>query len=140
MSLLGSLRIDDIVCPDSQLFLARIAALAILIAGILFDTNVFAPLVLLAAIDPPNLLGFLAGHLLAVAGSGLFATVLLLALQGVLLSVFGERACWIDVHHHHRPTEVCGGTRTRRRAEQSLTRGDDQAATPPHHGTSVPDA
>ncbi|MEG9438472.1 hypothetical protein JAO29_20195 [Edaphobacter sp. HDX4] len=77
--------------PAHRLFLARIAAIAILIAGFLFDANVFAPLVLPAAIDPPNLLRFLAGHLLAVAGSGLFAAVLLLALQGVLLSVFGER-------------------------------------------------
>jgi len=77
--------------PARRLFLARIAAVAILIAGILFDANVFAPLVLPAAIDPPNLLRFLAGHLLAVAGSGLFAAVLLLALQGVLLSVLGER-------------------------------------------------
>lgn len=74
-----------------RLFLARIAAIAILIAGFLFDANVLAPLVLPAAIDPPNLLRFLAGHLLAVIGSGLFAAVLLLALQGVLLSVLGER-------------------------------------------------
>jgi hypothetical protein len=72
-------------------FLARIAAIAILIAGFLFDANVLAPLVLPAAIDPPKLLRFLAGHLLAVAGSGLFAAVLLLALQGLLLSVLGER-------------------------------------------------
>jgi len=77
--------------PARRLFLARIAAIATLIAGFLFDANVLAPLVLPAAIDPPNLLRFLAGHLLAVAGSGLFAAVLLLAVQGVLLSVFGER-------------------------------------------------
>ena len=77
--------------PARRLFLARIAAIAILIAGFLFDANVFAPLVLPAAIDPPNLLRFLTGHLLAVAGSGLFAAVLLLALQGALLSVLGER-------------------------------------------------
>lgn len=77
--------------PARRLFLARIAAIAILIASFLFDANVFAPLVLPAAIDPPNLLRFLTGHLLAVAGSGLFAAVLLLALQGALLSVLGER-------------------------------------------------
>ena len=34
---------------------------------------------------------FLAGHLLAVAGSGFFAAIFILALQGVLLSVLGER-------------------------------------------------
>lgn len=77
--------------PARRLFLARIAAIAILIASFLFDANVFAPLVLPAAIDPPNLLRFLAGHLLAVAGSGLFAAVFVLALQGGLLAVFGER-------------------------------------------------
>jgi hypothetical protein len=77
--------------PARRLFLARIAAIAILIAGFLFDANIFAPLVLPAAMDPPSLFRFLAGHLLAVAGSGLFAAVLLLALQGTLLSVFGER-------------------------------------------------
>lgn len=77
--------------PVRTLFLARIAAIAILISGFLFDANVFAPLILPAAMDPPSLLRFLAGHLLAVAGSGLFAAVLLLALQGVFLSVFGER-------------------------------------------------
>jgi hypothetical protein len=77
--------------PARRLFLARIAAIAILIAGFLFDANVFAPLALPAAIDPPSLLRFLAGHLLAVAGSGLFAAVFVLALQGGLLSIFGER-------------------------------------------------
>ena len=39
----------------------------------------------------PNLSRFLAGHLLAVTGSGLFAAAFILALQGVLLSVLGER-------------------------------------------------
>jgi hypothetical protein len=78
--------------PARRLFFARIAAIALLIAGILFDANVFAPLVLPAALDPPNLLRFLSGHILAVTGSGLFAAVLLLALQGMLLSLLGERA------------------------------------------------
>jgi hypothetical protein len=77
--------------PARRLFLARIVAIALLIAGFLFDANVFAPLVLPAAIDPPSLPRFLAGHLLAVAGSGLFAAVFVLVLQGGLLSIFGER-------------------------------------------------
>jgi len=76
--------------PDRRLFRARVVAIAILIAGFLFDANVLAPLVLAASMDPPNLTRFLAGHLLAVAGSGLFAAMLILALQGVLLSVLGE--------------------------------------------------
>jgi hypothetical protein len=52
------------------------------IAGFLFDVNIFAALVLPAAIDPPSLPRFLAAHLLAVAGSGLFAAAFILAMQG----------------------------------------------------------
>jgi hypothetical protein len=77
--------------PNRRLFLARAAAIGLLVGGFLFDANVLAPFVLPAAIDPPNLPRFLAGHVLAVAGSGLYAAVLVLALQGVLLSVLGER-------------------------------------------------
>ncbi|MDR3791912.1 MAG: hypothetical protein P4L03_00895 [Terracidiphilus sp.] len=72
-------------------FLARVAAIALFIAAFLFDVNIFAALVLPEAIDPPSLPRFLAAHLLAVAGSGLFAAAFILALQGVLLSLLGER-------------------------------------------------
>jgi hypothetical protein len=74
-----------------RLFLARIAAITIFIVGFLFDANFLALMVLPAAIDPPSIGRFLAAHLLAVAASGIFAAALILALQGVLLSVFGER-------------------------------------------------
>ncbi len=77
--------------PQSRVFFARVSAIAILIAGFLFNANVLAPLALPAAIDPPSLPRFLAGHLLAVAGSGLFAAVFILATQGVLIAVLGER-------------------------------------------------
>ena len=77
--------------PRRRLFLARVAAIAILIAGFLFDANIFAALILPPAIDPPNVSRWLAGHLLAVFGSGLFAAAFILALQGVLLSVLGEQ-------------------------------------------------
>ncbi|MGA3048098.1 MAG: hypothetical protein ABSD67_15810 [Terracidiphilus sp.] len=77
--------------PDRRLFLARVAAITILIAGFLFNVNMLAPLALPAATDPPNLLRFLAGHLLAVFASGLFAAVFVLALQAVLVSLLGER-------------------------------------------------
>ena len=76
---------------NRRLFLARVAAIAILVAGFLFDANVLAPLVLPSAIDPPSITRFLAGHLLAVTGGGLYAALFILALQGVLLSVLGER-------------------------------------------------
>jgi hypothetical protein len=76
---------------DRRLFMARVAAISIFIGGFLFDANILAPVVLPAATDPPNLARFLAGHVLAVAASGLFAAVFILALQGLLLSILGER-------------------------------------------------
>ncbi|MGA9670356.1 MAG: hypothetical protein WBQ94_14180 [Terracidiphilus sp.] len=77
--------------PDRRLFLARVSAIALFIAGFLFNSNILAPIVLPAATDPPNLLHFLGGHVVAVFASGLFAATFILALQGVLLSLFGER-------------------------------------------------
>jgi hypothetical protein len=77
--------------PNRRLFLARVAAIGILVGGFLFDANFLAPFVLPAATDPPNVLRLLAGHVLAVTCSGLYAAVLILALQGTLLSVLGER-------------------------------------------------
>lgn len=75
---------------ERKLFSARIAAIALFVAGFLFDSNFLAPLALPAAIDPPGLLRFLAAHLLAVAMSGTFAAAFVLALQGVLLSLLGQ--------------------------------------------------
>ena len=83
---LGTLPLDA-----HGVFLARVGAIAVLIFGFLFDANFLAPMVLPAATDPPNLGSFLAGHVVAVAGSGLFAAAFILALQGVLLSILGER-------------------------------------------------
>ena len=77
--------------PEGRLFRARVAAIAILVVGFLVDANFLAPLVLPACIDPPNPAQLLAGHVLAVLASGLFSAAFILALQGVLLSVFGER-------------------------------------------------
>ncbi|HEV2133728.1 MAG TPA: hypothetical protein VGR47_05645 [Terracidiphilus sp.] len=89
--LLDLLVLSTLPIPARKLFLARVAAIAVLIAGFLFDANVLAVAALPAAIDPPNLLRFLAGDVLAVVGSGLFAAAFILASQGVLLFVFGER-------------------------------------------------
>ena len=77
--------------PDRRLFLTRVAAIGLFITGFLFNANFLALLVLPAATDPPNLSRFLAGHLAAVAGSGLFSAAFVLALQGAVLTVFGER-------------------------------------------------
>jgi len=76
---------------DRKLFLARVAAIATFIVGFLLDANFLAPLVLPASFDPPNLPRLLAGHIVAVLASGLFSAAFILALQGVLLSVLGER-------------------------------------------------
>ena len=73
------------------IFLARIVAIAILLMGFLFDANFLAPLVLPSATDPPNLPRFLAGHVLAVIGSGVFAATFVLAFECIVLSAFGER-------------------------------------------------
>ena len=74
-----------------RVFLARVGAIGVLIFGFLFDANFLAPVVLPAATDPPHLASFVAGHIVAVTGSGLFAAAFILALQGVLLSILGER-------------------------------------------------
>lgn len=72
-------------------FLARVASIVILLAGFLLDINVFSTFVLPMAMDPPVLGRFLAGHMLAVALSGLFAAAFILALQGLLICILGER-------------------------------------------------
>ena len=89
--LLDLLVLNTLPIPDRRLFFARVTAIAVLIVGFLFDANILATVALPAAIDPPNVLRFLAGHMLAVAASGLFAAAFILAFQGVLLFVFGER-------------------------------------------------
>jgi hypothetical protein len=83
---LGSLPI-----PQRRIFLARLGAIAVFIFGFLFDANVLAPVVLPMATDPPNLLRFVAGDVVAVAAGGLFAAAFIVALQAVLLALFGER-------------------------------------------------
>lgn len=77
--------------PDRRIFFARVAAIAVFTGAFLLDSNCLAPLVLPAATDPPDILRFLAGHLAAVTMGGLFSAAFLLAVEGVLLSVFGER-------------------------------------------------
>jgi hypothetical protein len=72
-------------------FAARVAAIGILIAGFLLDTNLFSSFVFSMATDPRDLLRFLAGHVLAAGASGLFAAASILALQGLCICIFGER-------------------------------------------------
>ncbi|HEY3627932.1 MAG TPA: hypothetical protein VGL00_16710 [Terracidiphilus sp.] len=83
---LGSLPVSG-----RRVFIARLGAIAVFILGFLFDANVLAPVVLPMATDPPNLLRFVAGDVVAVAAGGLFAAAFVLALQAVLLALLGER-------------------------------------------------
>jgi hypothetical protein len=77
--------------PSRSAFTARATAIGILIGALLLDTNLFASFVLPMAMDPPRLLRFLAGHILAVGASGLFASASILALQGLCICILGER-------------------------------------------------
>jgi hypothetical protein len=74
-----------------RVFFARVAAIGLLINGFLFDANFLAPVFLPMATDPPNLGRFLMGHIAAVAACGLFSAALIVAMQGALLAVLGER-------------------------------------------------
>lgn len=75
----------------ARVFLARLAAIAIFIAGFLFDANFLAPLILPLSTESPDPAALLFGHVSAVAAAGLFAAGLVLALQGIFLAVLGER-------------------------------------------------
>jgi hypothetical protein len=77
--------------PNRRLFLARVSAIGLFIAGFLFDANLPASLILPGSIDPPNLTRFLTGHIFATFGVGLFAAAFVLAFESALLSLFGER-------------------------------------------------
>ena len=73
-----------------KVFLARVAAIGLFTAGLLIDVNLLATFVLPMSMDPSNLPRFLLGHLLATVMAGIFSAASILALQGVLLSLFGE--------------------------------------------------
>jgi hypothetical protein len=77
--------------PARRLFSARVAAIAILVAGFLIDTGGLAPLVMPAATDPPNMPRLVIAHIASVLAAGLFASALVLGAQSVVLALFGER-------------------------------------------------
>ena len=77
--------------PQRRVFMGRVAAIALLIAGFLFDANFLAPLILPMSTDPPSLLRLEMGHVAAVTASGLFAAFSIVAAQSVLLALLGER-------------------------------------------------
>jgi len=77
--------------PQWRMFLARAGAIGLLVGAVLLDANLLAWLILPVATDPPSLAALLTGHALAVVLAGLFSAGLVLALQGTLLAVFGEK-------------------------------------------------
>jgi len=82
---LGSLPI-----PPRRAFFARVSSIAILLGGFLLDINALSTFVLPMAVDPPDILRFLMGHLLAVTMAGLFSAAFILSLQGLLIASLGE--------------------------------------------------
>ncbi len=83
--------LSNLPIKNQKLFLARVTTIVVFVVGFLFCSNILATLALPMAIDPPNLGRFLAGHVLAVTASGLFAAASVLAAQGVLLVSLGAR-------------------------------------------------
>ncbi|MGA7241827.1 MAG: hypothetical protein WBX19_01535 [Terracidiphilus sp.] len=74
-----------------RVFIGRVAAIGIFVAGFLFDANFLGSFMLPVVADSPHIAGFLAGHVAAVAAGGLFAAVFIVALQSTLLAMLGER-------------------------------------------------
>jgi hypothetical protein len=77
--------------PWLRQFLARVSAIAIFIAGLLLDANILGLLVLPVATEPRQVSPLMLGHFFSVASAGLFSAGLVLALQGMLLALLGER-------------------------------------------------
>ncbi len=89
--LLDVLVLGSLPIGEWRLFRARIAAIGMFIGGFLLVANIVAPLVLPSTTEPDNLTRFLLGHLAAVFMSALFAAAFVLAVQGSLLAILGER-------------------------------------------------
>ena len=90
--LLDTFVLTPLPIKNGWLFRARIAAIAIFVAGFLFDSNFLAPMVLPAATDARSLWRLEAAHIAAVALSGIFAAALVLSLQSLIVSILGETA------------------------------------------------
>lgn len=74
-----------------MLFLAKIHALALLLAVFLVDVNFFGTLFWPGIEGKPDVLAILGTHVLVVLAGGLFTALAIGALQGVLVTVFNGR-------------------------------------------------
>jgi len=89
--LLDVMVLGTLPAPARRVFMARVVAIGIFMGGFLVDANALPPLMLVISTDPPDAGRFLAGDVLAVMASGVFAGLLVLAAQGLLVAVAGER-------------------------------------------------
>lgn len=89
--LLDVLVLTPLPLAARKLFSAKLSALAIFLGLFLLGTSVFGALLLPAIAKAPSLVRHIFAHFSAVAAAGMFAALLFVALQGLLLSVFGDR-------------------------------------------------
>jgi hypothetical protein len=76
---------------DKQhLLFARVLAIAVFLGLVLVGTSIFGILLLPAVAEHPQLLVHMFAHATAVFASGIFAAATFLALQGILINLFGE--------------------------------------------------
>ncbi len=74
-----------------RLFFARVLAIAIFLALVLFGTSTLGTIFLPMVAEKPEILRHFFAHATAVTLSGAFAATAFLALQGLLLNIVGER-------------------------------------------------
>lgn len=95
-------RIDILVLtplpvPARKLFAAKILSLAAYLGLFLAGSSILGAIFLPAVADEPSFFRHVVAHGIAVAASGLFAAAFFIALEGILLNVFGERVFgWIS--------------------------------------------
>lgn len=77
--------------PARKLFAAKLAALGVFVSLFLIASGVFGAVLLPLIADEPSLLRHVISHVFAVAAGGFFAAGFFVALQGILLNIFGER-------------------------------------------------
>lgn len=94
---LDILVLTSLPVPTRKVFTAKIAALAIFLGLFGIASSCMGAFFLPAIAGEPSAMRHFMAHVLAVAAGGLFTAAFLLALQGILLSLLGERAFrWIS--------------------------------------------
>jgi len=88
---LDILILTSLPVPARQFFTAKIAALGMFLGLFLIASGCMGTIFLPLIADEPSLLRHLLAHILAIAAGGLFTACLFIALQGILLSLLGEK-------------------------------------------------